>query len=131
MKGHWRHWASLASSYLLGSGCSCFYLSSCCSSSLHFYCHLLCPEQEWRGMISDNLINKLICRLIRTVLIDKHPYINTLIGSAVLLPFPLLFLLLQLFDALLQNIRPKVTLKVRQLLGTGQTVLCRLLEDIL
>lgn len=58
-------------------------------------------------------------------------YINTLVACAVFLPFPLLLLLLQLFDALLQHIWPKVTLKVRQLLGTCQTIFCRLLEDIL
>lgn len=50
---------------------------------------------------------------------SQHSYINALIGSAVLLPFPLLLLLFQLFDALLQNIRPEVTLKVRQLLGAS------------
>lgn len=60
-----------------------------------------------------------------------YSYINALIGCAVLLSFALLLLLLELLDALLQHIGPKVTLKVRQLLGTGQTVFSRLLEDVL
>lgn len=58
-------------------------------------------------------------------------YINTLTACAVLLSFPLLFLLLQLFDALLQYIGPKVTLEVRQLFGTCQTIFCCLLKNIL
>lgn len=49
----------------------------------------------------------------------------------VLLLLPLLLLLLELLDALLQYIRPKVTLKVRQLIGTGQPVFCCLLENVL
>lgn len=60
-----------------------------------------------------------------------YSYINALIGCAVLLSFALLLFLLELFDALLQHIGPKVTLKVRQLLGTGQAVFSRLLEDVL
>lgn len=60
-----------------------------------------------------------------------YSYINALIGCAVLLSFALLLFLLKLFDALLQHIGPKVTLKVRQLLGTGQAVFSRLLEDVL
>lgn len=58
-------------------------------------------------------------------------YIDTLTACAVLLSFPFFLLLLQLLDALLQYIRPEVTLKVRQLLGTCQTVFRGLLEDIL
>lgn len=58
-------------------------------------------------------------------------YIDALAACAVLLSFPLLFLLLQLFDALLQYIGPKVTLEVRQLFGTCQTIFCCLLENIL
>lgn len=58
-------------------------------------------------------------------------YINTLVGSAVFLSFPFLLLLLQFFDALFQHVGPEVTLEVRQLLGTGQTIFCCLLEDVL
>lgn len=58
-------------------------------------------------------------------------HICALVGGAVLLPLPLLFLLLQLLDTLLQHVGPEVALKVRQLLGTGQPVLCCLLEDVL
>lgn len=65
------------------------------------------------------------------MLMSCQSHINALVGCAVLLPFSLLLLLLQLLDALLQHIRPKVTLKVRQLLSTGQTVLSCLLEDVL
>ncbi|TNN55640.1 hypothetical protein EYF80_034156 [Liparis tanakae] len=38
---------------------------------------------------------------------------------------------LALLDALLEDVGPEVALKVRQLLGTGETVLCSLLEDVL
>lgn len=58
-------------------------------------------------------------------------HICALIGGTVLLPLPLLLLLLQLLDALLQHVGPKVALKVWQLLGTSQTVLCCLFEDVL
>ena len=58
-------------------------------------------------------------------------YICALVGGTVLLPLPLFFLLLQLLDTLLQYIGPEVALEVRQLLGTCQSVLCRLLEDVL
>lgn len=58
-------------------------------------------------------------------------HVCALIGGTVLLPFPLLLLLLQLFNTLLQYIGPKVTLKVWQLLCTGQPVFCCLLEDVL
>lgn len=65
------------------------------------------------------------------VALPQRPYIDALVGSTVLLPFPLLLLLFQLFDALLQHIGPEIALKVRQLFGTGQAILRRLLEDIL
>lgn len=58
-------------------------------------------------------------------------HICALVGGTVLLSLPLLFLLLQLLDALLQYVGPEVTLKVWQLLGTGEPVLCCLLEDVL
>ncbi len=58
-------------------------------------------------------------------------HICALIGGAVLLPLSLLLLLLQLLDTLFQYVGPEVALKVWQLLGTGQSVLCRLLEDVL
>lgn len=58
-------------------------------------------------------------------------HICALIRGTVLLPLPLLLLLLQLLDALLQYVGPEVALKVWQLLGAGQPVLCCLLEDVL
>lgn len=58
-------------------------------------------------------------------------HICALVGGTVLLPLPLLLLLLQLLDTLLQYVGPEVTLKVWQLLGTGQPVFCCLLEDVL
>jgi len=70
-------------------------------------------------------------RMINVVNGAERSHINALVGRAVLLPLPLLLLLLQLFDALLQHIGPEVSLKVRQLVGAGQTILCRLLEDVL
>lgn len=62
---------------------------------------------------------------------DTHTYIGTLIAGTVLLPLPLLLLLLQLLDTLLQDVGPEVALEVRQLLGAGQAVLRCLFEDIL
>lgn len=58
-------------------------------------------------------------------------HICALIRGAVLLPLPLLLLLFQFLDALLQDVRPEVALKVWQLLGTGQPVFCCLLENVL
>ena len=49
----------------------------------------------------------------------------------VLLLLPLFRLLFQLLDALLQHVGPEVPLKVGHLVGPRQTVLCRLLEDVL
>lgn len=58
-------------------------------------------------------------------------HICALIGRAVLLPLPLLFLLLQLLDALLEHVGPEVAFEIWQLLGARQPVFCCLLEDIL
>lgn len=58
-------------------------------------------------------------------------HVCALIAGAVLLSLPLLLFLLQLFNALLQDVGPEVALKVRQLLGAGQSVLRGLLEDVL
>lgn len=65
------------------------------------------------------------------ILDSYSTHVCALIGGTVLLPLPLLLLLLQLLDALLQHVGPEVALKVRQLLGAGQPVLCGLLEDVL
>lgn len=63
---------------------------------------------------------------------DSHStHICAFIGGTVLLPLPLLLLLLQLLNTLFQYVGPEVTLKVWQLLGTSQPVLCCLLEDVL
>lgn len=58
-------------------------------------------------------------------------HICALAGGAVLLPLPLLLLLFQLLDALLEHVGPEVPFEVRQLLGTRQPVFCRLLENVL
>lgn len=58
-------------------------------------------------------------------------HVCALVAGAVLLSLPLLLLLLQLLDALFQDVGPEVALKVRQLLGAGQPVLRSLLEDVL
>lgn len=58
-------------------------------------------------------------------------YINAFTRSVVLLSLPFFLLLLQLFNALLQHIRPKITFKVRELLSTGQAVLCCLFKNVL
>ncbi len=59
------------------------------------------------------------------------PHLRSFRCSCVLLLLPLLLLLLQLLDALLQHVGPEVAFKVRQLISAGQTILCRLLEDVL
>lgn len=59
------------------------------------------------------------------------PHLRGLAGRGALLLLPLLFLLLQLLNALLQYVGPEVTLKVGQLLGTGEPVFSCLFEDIL
>lgn len=58
-------------------------------------------------------------------------HLGCLGGGCVLLLLSLLLLLLQFLDALLQYIRPKVSLKVRQFVGTGQPIFCCLLENVL
>lgn len=68
---------------------------------------------------------------LRPSTIVSCTYICAFIGGIVFLSLPLLFLLLQLLDALLKYIGPEVTFKVWKLLGTSQTVLCCLLEDVL
>ena len=59
------------------------------------------------------------------------PHLWSFGGSCILFFLPLLLLLLQLLDALLQHVRPEVAFEVRQLISAGQTVLRRLLEDVL
>lgn len=58
-------------------------------------------------------------------------HIHAFIGGAVLLSFPLFLFLLQLFDALLQDIGPEITLKIRQLLCTCQAIFSCLFKDVL
>ena len=61
----------------------------------------------------------------------KCSHLRSFRGSRVLLLLPLLLLLLQLLDALLQHVGPEVAFEVRQLVSAGQTVLRRLFEDVL
>ena len=62
---------------------------------------------------------------------NNPTYLCCLRGGCALLLLPFLLLLLQLFNALFKHIRPKITFKVWQLIGTGQPVFCCLLENIL
>jgi hypothetical protein len=64
-------------------------------------------------------------------LFPPPPHLGGLAGGAVLLPLALLLLLLQLLDALLQDVGPEVALKVWQLFGAGEPVLRGLFEDVL
>lgn len=77
------------------------------------------------------VLARLFIVLLFGILAVSFCDIGALIGGAVLLPLSLLFLLLKLLDTLLQDIGPEVTLKIWQLLGTGQPVLCCLLENVL
>lgn len=58
-------------------------------------------------------------------------YINAFTRGVVLLSLPFFLLLFQLFNTFLQHIRPKITFKIWELLRTGQTILCCLLENVL
>jgi len=58
-------------------------------------------------------------------------YINAFTGGVVLLSLPFFLLLFQLFNTFLQHIRPEIAFKIWELLCTGQTILCCLLENVL
>lgn len=58
-------------------------------------------------------------------------YLCGLTGRGALLLLPLLLLLLQLLNALLQHVRPEVPLKVGQLLGAGKPVFSCLFQNVL
>lgn len=73
---------------------------------------------------------------METVIQEVQPtlcltHICAFVGGVVLLSLTFLLLLLQLLNTLLKHVGPKVTFKVRQLLGARQSIFCRLLEDVL
>lgn len=61
----------------------------------------------------------------------KFTHLRCLTSCRTFLLLPLLLLLLQLLNAFFQHIGPEITFKVRQLLGTRQSVLSCLFEDVL
>lgn len=67
----------------------------------------------------------------KAVPVSTPSYLRGLAGRHVLFLLPLLLLLLQLLNAFLQHVGPEVAFEVGHLVGTGNTVLRGLLEDVL